>query len=330
MTEIIPGIYQLKVPIPDNPLENTNVYLIRGDDGHVLIDAGWNDDAALQSLQNQLSDIGVEFRDISRILITHAHHDHYGLAGRIRDLSGATIALHEQDRRFLNPQYASFNEYLDGIERWFRGNGVPEHELPASRMFATMRRTAASVLPDVTLNDGDIISVGDFNLQVIWTPGHSPGHVCFYEPERKLLFAGDHVLSVITPNISLQPLARNNPLADFVNSLKKVRPLEISLAMPAHEQLIEDLPGRIDVIIRHHEVRNQEILAAVKDEPMTAFNISGYITWMPDFGGVHFDNLAVNDRRMAITETLAHLEAMRVGGRIIRTDRNDMVFYHRS
>jgi len=330
MTEIVPGVYQLKVPIPNNPLENTNVYLIRGHNGYALIDAGWNDDAALKSLHDQLSDIGVEFHDISQILITHAHHDHYGLAGRLRELSGATIALHEQDHRFLNPQYSSFDEYLDGIESWFRGNGVPEHELPASRMFATMRRTAASVLPDVTLNDGDVISAGDFNLQVIWTPGHSPGHVCFYEPERKILFAGDHVLSVITPNISLQPLARNNPLADFVNSLNKVKLLDISLALPAHEQLIEDLPGRINEIIRHHEVRNQEILAAVKEEPLTAFNISGHITWMPEFGGVHFDNLAVNDRRMAIMETLAHLEAMRVDGRIIRTDRNNTACYHRS
>jgi len=329
MTEIVPGIHQLKVPIPNNPLENTNVYLIQSDDGYVLIDAGWNDNTALQVLHDQLSDIGVEFHDISRILITHAHHDHYGLAGRLRELSGATIALSRIDRDFLSPQYSSFDEYLDRIEHWFRGNGVPEKELPASRMFATMRRTAASVLPDVILDEGDIISIGDLKIRVVWTPGHTPGHVCFYEPERKLLFAGDHVLSVITPNISMLPLSRNNPLADFIGALNKVKLLDISLTLPAHEQLIEDLHGRIDEIIQHHEIRSQEILDALKGEPMTAFSISGHITWMPEFGGVHFDNLEVNDRRMAIMETLAHLEAMRVDSRVIRADSNEMVLFQR-
>ncbi|HUV44754.1 MAG TPA: MBL fold metallo-hydrolase [Dehalococcoidales bacterium] len=327
MTEIVPGVYQLKVPIPNNPLENTNVYLIRGDDGHALIDAGWNDDIALQSLHDQLAEIGVTFRDISQILVTHAHHDHYGLAGRIRELSGATIALHEIDRDFLNPQYSSFDDYLNRMEQWFRSNGVPENELPASRMFAAMRRAGATVLPDVTLSDGDSIPVGDFHLQVVWTPGHSPGHICFYERERKLLFAGDHVLSVITPNISLQPLARNNPLADFIGSLGKVRPMDVTLALPAHEQLIENLPKRIDEIIEHHEVRNQEILAALKDEPMTAFDIAGHITWMPEFGGVHFNDLASPDRRMAVSETLAHLEAMRVNDRVVRTNRKEIIYY---
>ncbi|MBL7166142.1 MAG: MBL fold metallo-hydrolase [Dehalococcoidales bacterium] len=327
MTEIVPGVYQLKVPIPNNPLENTNVYLIRGDGGHALIDAGWNDDIALQSLHDQLAEIGVTFRDISQILVTHAHHDHYGLAGRIRELSGATVALHEIDRDFLTPQYSSFDEYLNRMEQWFRSNGVPEIELPASRMFATMRRAGATVLPDVTLTDGDSIPVGDFHLQVVWTPGHSPGHICFYERKRKLLFVGDHVLSVITPNISLQPLATNNPLADFIGSLGKVRPMDVTLALPAHEQLIENLPGRIDEIIEHHEVRNQEILTALKDEPMTAFDIAGHITWMPEFGGVHFNDLASPDRRMAVSETLAHLEAMRVNDRVVRTDRKEILYY---
>jgi glyoxylase-like metal-dependent hydrolase (beta-lactamase superfamily II) len=330
MTEIVPGVYQLKVPIPNNPLENTNVYLIRSDGSHALIDAGWNDDIALQSLHDQLAEIGVTFRDISQILVTHAHHDHYGLAGRIRELSGATIALHEIDRDLLTPQYSSFDDYLNRMEQWFRSNGVPEKELPASRMFAAMRQAGAAMLPDVILTDGDSISVGDFHLQVVWTPGHSPGHICFHEPERKLLFVGDHVLSVITPNISLQPLSRNNPLADFISSLGKIRPFDVTLALPAHEHVINDLPARIDEIIEHHEVRNQEILVALKDEPMTAFHIAGHITWMPEFGGVHFNDLASPDRRMAVSETLAHLEAMRVNDRVVRTDQKEIIYYRRA
>ena len=330
ITEIVPGVHQMKVPIPNNPLENTNVYLIRGDHRHALIDAGWPGEIALQALRGQLADVGVTFKDISQVLVTHAHHDHYGLAGRIRELSGATVALHSVDRDFLAPAYSDFDGYLDRMEAWFRSNGVPDSELPATRMFAAMRHAGASALPDVTLEDGDTVSVGDFHLQVVWTPGHSPGHICFYEPDRKLLFAGDHILAVITPNISLQPLAQSNPLADFISSLNKVRSLDIALALPAHEHLIEDTPGRIDEIIEHHELRNSEILAALEDEALTAFAIAKQITWMPELGGVRFDDLAPPDRRMAVSEALAHLEAMRADGRVSRIVRDEMTCYQRA
>ena len=330
MTEIIPGVYQLKVPIPNNPLENTNVYLIRADDGHTLIDAGWNGETALQSLSSQLSEIGVRFQDISQIVVTHAHHDHYGLAGRLRELSGARIALHERDQEFLTPRHVSMEEFADEMEHWFRSNGVPESELPATRMFAAMRSTGAAVLPDVTLNDGDTISAGDFNLHVIWTPGHSPGHICAYEPTQKILFAGDHVLPVITPNVSLQPHSVHNPLADFLSSLKKVRELDVELVLPAHEHLFNDLPKRVDEIIYHHELRNLEILAALESEAMTAYRAAAHVTWMPELGGARLEELAPMDRRMAVSETLAHLEAMRVDGRVARASRDDTVYYQRT
>jgi len=329
MPEPVPGIHQLKVPIPNNPLENTNVYLVPGGGGYTLIDAGWNSPQAFVSLRDQLAGIGVAIQDIAQILVTHAHHDHYGLAGRLRDLSGATVALHERDRDLLTPPRSDPDDHLRRVEEWYRSNGVPDSDLPAARMFAAMRRTGTSVLPDTIFSDGDIIPAGDLRLRVVWTPGHSPGHVCFYEPERRLLFAGDHVLAVITPNVSLQPLAENNPLADFLTSLRKVRRLDVALALPAHEHLIDDLPARIDQIIEHHEFRNGEILAALDREPKTAFQVAGLITWMPELGGVRFDDLAPPDRRMALSEALAHLEAMRADDRVSRTSRNGLTLYRR-
>ena len=102
MTEIVSGIHQLKVPIPNNPLENTNVYLISSNKGHTLIDAGWNSEEAFISLSNQMSESAIRFQDISQILVTHVHHDHYGLAGRLREISGAKITLHRHDHEFLS------------------------------------------------------------------------------------------------------------------------------------------------------------------------------------------------------------------------------------
>ena len=105
MDEIVSGIYQLKIPIPNNPLEYTNIYLLKGDDGHLLIDTGWNDEAAFQSLSNQLDEIGVDFKKISQIIGTHAHFDHYGLVGKLKELSQAKIALHRLDKDLLGSRY---------------------------------------------------------------------------------------------------------------------------------------------------------------------------------------------------------------------------------
>ena len=331
MDEIVTGIHQLKIPIPNNPLEYTNIYLLKGDDGHLLIDTGWNDEAAFQSLSNQLTEIGVDFKKISQIIATHVHFDHYGLSGKLKELSQAKIALHTEDKNLLTPKYMNPEESLRQAEQWFYINGVPASELPKFQMpFAGMRREGSATLPDITLHGGETISAGTFNLQVVWTPGHSPGHVCLYEPARKILFSGDHILPVITPNVSLQPQSGLNPLADFLKSLNKVKQLDVNLVLPAHEHQFTDLPTRVDEIIHHHELRNLECLEAISNEPKTAYQISQRITWMPEFGGVSFKDLVPMDKRMAISETLAHLEAMRVNGRVAQFEQDSIAYYQRT
>ena len=331
MTEVSPGIYQLKLPIPNNPLEYTNIYLVRGDAEHLLIDAGWNSEEALQSLKKQLAEIGINFKDISQIIVTHIHADHYGLVGKLKRLSQAKIGFHYLEENLIAPRYINVEETLRQAEQWFHKNGVPAHELPISQMAtAAMRRFTTPTLPDITLRGGETVSTGVFNLQVLWTPGHSPGHICLYEPTQKILFAGDHVLPVITPNVSLQPQSKNNPLGDFLNSLNTVKQLEVNLILPAHEHLFTDLQTRVDEITWHHQQRNLEILEAIKAETKTAYQISTEITWMPEFGGVRFQDLAPWDKRMAISETLAHLEAMRIDRRVDKFPRNSIIYYQQT
>jgi len=328
MTEIIPGIHQLKVPIPDNPLEYTNVYLVQGDGENLLIDTGWNSEDALQSLKQQLNEIGISPKDISQVVVTHAHGDHYGLAGRLKELSSATINLHHLEEGLLVPRYQNMDEFLSQTEQWFLSHGVPAHEIPTSwPSFAGAQRPAAPIQPDNTLHGGETISAGMFKLQVIWTPGHSQGHVCLYEPIQKLFFSGDHVLPVITPNISLQPQSNMNPLSDFINSLNMVAQLDVNLVLPAHENIFTDLRKRVTEIIEHHNLRNSEILEAMKAGAKTAYDISTRITWMPELGGVRFKDLAQWDKRMAVSETLAHLEAMIVNGKVDKFHKDSNIYY---
>jgi len=106
-----------------------------------------------------------------------------------------------------------------------------------------------------------------------------------------------------------------------------VKQLDVNLVLPAHERIFNDLPARVEEIIVHHQLRNLEILEAIKAEPRTAYQISGEITWMPELGGVRLQDLAPWDRRMAVSETLAHLEAMRVDGRVDKFSRDSIIYY---
>ncbi|MFC2069888.1 MBL fold metallo-hydrolase [Chloroflexota bacterium] len=328
MTEIIPGIYQLQIPIPNNPLENTNVYLLRGDDGYLMIDAGWNSERALNSLEEQLTEIGISLDDIYQIVITHTHADHYGLVGRLKESTQVNISLHYLEENLLAFRTGGMEEFMRRTEQWFHCNGVPPEAFPTSRMTpAERRRSNNTTMPDNTLHGEDTISTGIFNLEVFWTPGHSPGHICLYERKEKILFTGDHVLPGITPNISLQPQSEDNPLGDFLNSLSTLKQLEVNMVLPAHEHIFTDLRARIDEIILHHKYRISEITGTIESGPKTAYQISDGITWMPDFGGIQFMDLTPWTRRMAVSETLAHLKAMEVEGKVNKFTEDGIIYY---
>lgn len=323
MVEVIPGIYQLQIPIPNfNPLGHTNSYLLQGDGEYLLIDTGWNTEEAFQAFEKQLAEIGAGFKDISQIIITHSHPDHYGLASKLRELTQAKISLHYLEKEMISTRYINIDEFLRQAEDWLHINGVPANALPTFP-----RRITTPAQPDVILHGDETISIGMINLKVLWTPGHSPGHICLYEPTRKILFSGDHVLPTITPNIGLQTPSGVNPLGDFLNSLLKFKQLDVSLILPAHEDRFSGLSTRVEEIIQHHRNRISEILGTLKSQPKTAYQISTEITWMVDEGGCRFHELAPWDKRLAVFEALAHLEEMKVKGEIERVDRNSIIYY---
>ena len=345
MTEIIPGIYQLKVPIPNNPLGNTNSYLLAGDDGYLIIDPGMNNDESFTALEKELTVIGVGFEEITRILATHSHGDHYGLAGRVKKLSNAAIIVHQIARdnmQFMSQHRQGRNQEM---EQWLLINGVPKSD-PAefqrgpggSQRDGSQRGGAQGdgprppnfpepTMPDVLLQGGETINVGGFSLEVLFTPGHDPGHICLYESTHKILFSGDHVLPVITPSVGLQTDSALNPLGDFLNSLNLVKHLDVTLVLPAHEQTFTDLKGRVNEIIAHHAHRDAEIMAAMNGEARTAYEISTVITWMPSLGGKKFVELSPWDKRMAVMETLAHLKVMKDAGKVGTSSRDSTVYY---
>ena len=324
MSEVIPGIYQLKVPIPNNPLGYLNAYLVQGDDGWLLIDTGWNEEASFQSLKQQLEQMGVGFNDITQIVITHIHSDHYGLAGRIKKLTSARLLIHKADTPFIQSRYVNYDDLMARMGKIFHVHGVPDPELPQFQGASLpVLGFVEPVWPDAMLHGGEVLSTGRFNLQVIWTPGHSSGHVCLYEKDRKILFAGDHVLPVITPNISYHAESTANPLKDYIGSLHEIESLPVDVVLPAHEHMYTGFKERIKAILEHHETRMQAILDTIRKDPRTAYDISGRIPW--ETMGVPWEKVSAFTKRAAVTETLAHLFSMEADGIVKRIQSNSLV-----
>jgi len=328
MIEVKPGIYQLQIPIHNNPLGHTNTYLVRDNDGYLLIDAGWDSKEALQAMKDQLSEIGTGLDLITRIIATHVHGDHYGLVHTLKNYTNAEIIIHRREKEVLMYRYTAVYETLSDIEESWMRNGAPQNELPMPGLPSRdTHRLQTPVIPDSTVEGGEIISAGDYSLQVIWTPGHAPGHICLYEPTDKILFGGDHVLPVITPNISLLPYAGENPLGEFMDSLKTLDGLDVEIVLPAHENIYYDLHKRIAEITHHHHQRNLEIMDTLKKGPKTAYKISSAITWIPESGGIRYKDLPPMHKRMALLETLAHLKAMLVDGEVKSFTEDNIDYY---
>lgn len=325
--EIAPGIHQLKVPIPDNPLGYLNCYLVKGNDGWLMIDTGWHTPDAYAELKAGLKSLGLATTDISTIVITHVHPDHFGLAGRIKASSPKTqLFMHRFDADLIESRYIKLAELRKEIAALLRRHGTPEPDvaLLQSASMPTLQYVIVT-LPEKTLYGGEIISTGIYDLEVIWTPGHSPGHICLYEPKNQLLFSGDHVLPEITPNVSYTPQSGDNPLGDFIGALRKIQNIPVAKVLPAHERIFTDLRGRIGQIIEHHAARKQEILRVITREPHHAYHVSSQLSW--SLPGLIWNQFTPLHRRMAVTETVAHLESMRWEGTATKITTDGVITY---
>ena len=333
--EIVPGIHQIRLPIPDNPLGYLNSYLIEGNNGWLMVDTGWNCPMAFTDLESQLKEMGLTIIDITTIVLTHAHPDHCGLTNKLKQFSKAKLYLHQLEDISLEPWQDKEKDYSSNTTQQLRLGGMSETELSQIQgSFLTNEDANSTISPDVVLQGGEIISTGLFNFEVIWTPGHSPGHICLYEAEKKVLLSGDHILPIITPNVSqYSPKLRKNPLREFLTSLRAMEHLEADIILPAHEHIFKDLKKRIGELLRHHENRLSVILDVSRGEPKTTYQIASSIPWMvemiddKEIKGTLFSDLTVLQKGLAMGETSAHLELLKKEKKVERFFRDNTVFY---
>jgi len=317
-------IERLELPMTGNPLGYVNAYLLRGRDGYVLIDCGWDLPDVLSALETGLAERGARLDEIRDVIVTHFHPDHYGLAGRLVRTVGARLMMHALDWRVARDRLSNRAALDRANDAWLARNGYVTADDGAADAHEALRYSV--VPPELTLDDGDVIPLADGRLRVVWTPGHSPGHICLLDAERGVLFSGDHVLSPITPHVGIwSGQDTRDHLGDFLASLRKVRASGAGIVAPAHGRPFEDLVQRVDELLSHHDEREAFVLEALEGAPASAGAVAARLPWTRRHR--RFDDLGELHREFAVTETIAHLEHLRARRLVARHEHDGVLVY---
>jgi len=311
------GWLRVQVPLPYS-LKWVNAYLLpgEGEDDWSLIDPGLHTEEATDVWQAVMRDRGIEWGQIARIVLTHHHPDHYGLAGWFQERSGAPVWMSRKAHETAHWMWGRDGEGSEGIEG-SEGNGrsVTEallasflaHGLPASLadgMKAHLLGFVARVSPQPAavsyLHPNAEFRMAGVRWELIGGEGHAPGHVSFYDPNSGRLLCGDQVLPDISPNIGWLPGGDPDPLGSFLDSLRAMRSLEVTCAYPGHRQPFGRFRERVDELADHHERRLERIAELIRERPSASFDVCERLFGERLRGNIH--NL-----RFALSETIAHL-----------------------
>lgn len=316
-------LWRLEIPLEGSPLKTLNSYLIRGEERSLLIDTGFRWDSCRAACEAQLAELGVD-RDRMDIFITHLHSDHVGLAPELIR-PGCQILIGEID----GPGVASYRDgtcWRDLYARYVR-DGFTREE--TDRLWGSNpAQTAAPAAwgPYRSLRDGDTLFYGGHALRCILTPGHTPGHLCLYEPDAKWLFTGDHVLFHISPNICRWE-TMPDALGSYLESLRRVRDLPVDLLLPAHRRETGDLRERVDQLTAHHLRRIEDAWETVREEPgLTGYDIAGRMRWR--IRSRSWADFPLEQKFFAVGEALAHLDYLEVRGRVRRREERGKYRYY--
>lgn len=313
------GVKSIEVPIPDNPLGHTLVYVVDTDRGPVLVDTGWDDPASWDTLAEGLAACGTAPGEIHSVVITHHHPDHHGLSGRVREASGAWIAMHAADAAIVRRTRATRpGRWFSYMAAKLTVAGAPEaHVAPLRNAHRPSTLPGLSpAAPDREIVPGELLDLPGRRLRAIWTPGHTPGHVCLHLEEEHparlpghgRLFSGDHLLPEITPHIGLyedpDDTTVTDPLGDYLASLERVARLAPAEVLPAHQHTFTDAPARVRELLAHHESRLTD-LQALLAEPLTPWQLAERMEWNRPWAQIPYGS-----RNIAIAEAEAHLRRL--------------------
>ena len=323
---------QIKIDVPYN-VKYVCLYLFELNGKKILIDSGLNIGNWDQSFFSSLDQLGISISEIDYCIITHIHTDHIGLIKKLKEKnSNLKILMHDITYHLLKWEKDKANEgeykkEAQNVADLMVKYGIPKEQGKLVYNFFTLwPRYIQYQEPDQIIHDGDIILD---DLEIIWTPGHSFGHICIFNKKNKFLFSGDHILSRITPHIGvfvMSPALRqeyegfhfDNILAHYLNSLEKIDRLNPKVIFPAHQEIIYNPHERIQQIKLHHQNRLNEILETIKSTQLTAFQIS-----QKHFG----EDLDQMNSYLALSEVLGHLIYLEQNGKVIKSEKDGIYYF---
>ena len=306
--EVATGVFELRLPIPfEDGLVNVFLF-VDGDDAD-LLDCGMNAEESLEMIHRALRHVGAQ--RLRKLLVTHIHPDHYGAAGALAGEGRADLYMHRLEVPLVHPRYVELEHLVAEVRRYLLVNGVPVEE---ADVLSNSQRALSQVVkpadPAVQLDGAEDVVMGRHSLRVEWTPGHSPGHVCLHEAKAGLLFAGDHILPDLSPNIGLHPQSTPDPLHDYLEGLRRMALLDPKVVLPAHGRPFVDVAGRVRSLVAHHTRRFDQILEILGRDEKSGWQVALDL-WGPR------ENLY--EKRLALQEGLAHLQALAVDGRVAKS-----------
>jgi glyoxylase-like metal-dependent hydrolase (beta-lactamase superfamily II) len=317
-----PAVTRITLPIGVNAVDSVNCYVLADGDRVTIVDCGvWRPDlpdGGLAALEAGLEGAGYALRDVSRVMVTHAHIDHYGLAGRLMELTGAELSMHAMTdldcEKYRHPDTA----------RARRRDTYEDHGVPASeRMDLVDHLTRwlpylhSVVEASRRLRGGEELAIGGDRWEVVHTPGHSLGHVCLWSPARGLLLSGDHLLPSITPPVTFERGFDADPLRSYLESLRLIAERRPRLVYPGHGTPFGDAVGRIEAIRRTKLRRLERIRRAIAEQPRSVTELADLLVAKA---------ILAHQRQLAINETLAHVAYLRWSGAVERRTRPDGVY----
>jgi len=319
--EILPNLYRIEIPLPNNPLKALNSYLIKGQGRFLLIDTGMNRDECMRAMLSSLEKLGVDLEKTD-FFITHLHSDHLGLVSNLV-ADASKVYFNERESYIENVTSPEREKHWQKALAAHLSNGFPEDEARRAIENHPGRRFGLKSHVKFSFKkEDDTIEIGDYVFRCIETPGHSPGHMCLYEADKKVLVAGDHILIDITPNITSWPEVEDS-LKQYLASLEKVFALDVSLVLPGHRRLMKDHRKRIKELQEHHRARAGEVLSALEDGDKNAYQVAPYLTWDINFSS--WEQFPPAQKWFAFGETLAHLEYLEGKGEVRRKRKGNEV-----
>ena len=320
ISEIQKNFYRISLRMPYR-LKHVHAYLLIQDKELALFDTGLNMPGSYETLEKDLTSVGFSINNIKHIFLTHVHTDHCSMAGLLQKNSGAKIYL----SKAAFAEYQHFRQAdpaVKQLKKFYSRQGMTSGQIDmVIEEYEDIRSIIIAFNADNYLQNNESLEFGDWKFEVIFTPGHAAGHVCFFFRKESFLLAGDHILPYIAPILSPDIFDDNfRPLATYLDSLNDIEKLPVATIYPGHGNAFIDLKERLEDIREHHKKRKRMVLDHLNAEPKTTYAISNemFDSTFSDF-----------DKFLALNETLIYLKELKTEGTIKEDMAGNVLVYTR-